>query len=132
MSGRSIRVRGTAGYDPLYHLTAYGLRNPVVAWCIENGVYDEFCGFCRGKGTVGSGSCLCRDEHAIHDSLCDTGCRPSSPCVCCRRTCPVCHGRKLQSDRPPCLQDVGDKESLAFALALGITVDEDPRTRQLR
>lgn len=46
---RRIDQGGSAFTSPLYHLSAYGLKNPWVGWCIANGVYVDM----ENRGATG-------------------------------------------------------------------------------
>lgn len=73
--------------NPMWHLQAYGLQNPMVAECIAKGVYDEVtCQHCRRGRT--------RDGY----------------------TCFHCQGTGFRRSRPLCQQDFGDMESLELAM----------------
>jgi len=37
----NARRRGTAFVNPLYHLSAFSIRNPWVQWAIEHGAYQD-------------------------------------------------------------------------------------------
>lgn len=93
--------------DPLYHLTAYGIQNPMVQEAIRLGAYDELsCYSCLGKRTLGG-----FDEDG-------------QPIPCGR-----CHGTGFREQMPVCKQDMGDEFSERMARRLGVAVDQ---RRQMR
>ena len=109
----------------LARLEAFGLSNPLVAWSIAHGGFDDLCTYCRGAGLVIDSPCEEReagpapvgsdfapsDEGAKQEPRCtrETG------CALCRRECPICRGSGLPKAEPVLAEDFGDDESRAMA-----------------
>ncbi len=94
-----VRVRKAAAFEaPVFHLAAYGLRNPVVTWCIERGIYNDLrCLTCKGTGRS-------RREPG----------REPYPCGSCQGS----GWRRLAKIHSA---DTGDPESSRIAANLGVT-----------
>ena len=121
----NIEAGSTAFTDPLFHLQAYGLHNPVVQWCIEAGVYQPaICPDCHGTGHQVSrygGTVWAYDadeEGALIPDL-------SSPIGWKRHPepCRPCGGTGHRQDRAPHQADFEDRQSLVLAEQLGIRVE---------
>ncbi len=84
------RLRATAFTNPMYHLTAFSLRNPMVLWAIEHGAYGFACADCGGTGSR-------RD-------------RWGDPYWCF-----TCDGSGFRPVDKVCAKDFADAESLAIA-----------------
>ncbi len=102
--------------NPLFHLDAYGLQNPVVQWCIERGVYDGVCPKCAGKGQVFSRPCVCAEPGQTEYVPGVPIERVPGGCRYCRSLCRACRGSGLTKDFEVLESDFGDAESMAFAL----------------
>lgn len=125
--GRAVSP-GSALSNPLYHLTQFGLANPMVQWAIGHGAYDEYCHACDARGFLATRPCLCVEAEGGCPTT-RTRCSRERACEHCRRRCGECGGSGLQADRPVCDQDILDEESRRVARRLGVRID--PR-RQLR
>jgi hypothetical protein len=112
--------------NPMLHFVKFGLGNPVVAWCVERGLYDEWCPGCRGRGYVVASPCANRE--ALGGFECDR----ERGCDECRSTCRECRGTRLRPSRSLCAQDFGGDEDVGVALKLGVRLPEDFDKRQLR
>ena len=100
-----MKLRGSPAFeDPLYHLSAYGILNPVVAECIERGVYnDHRCLGCLGAG--GSGRWFDSPERGSVEIPC--------------RECGGSGHRRVRPHR----MDAGDLTSQMLAARLGIETE---------
>src|SRR3990167_588209 len=105
-----MTTRSTPFENPLLHFEMYGLRNPVVQWAIERGLYDSTCAGCGGSGRVFRRPCFCMEPGnwpAIQ--------RVPGGRLRCRSVCRERRGAGLLKDFWLLEQDFGEEESMAFA-----------------
>ncbi len=119
--------RGTVTENPLFHFTAYSLRNPVVVEALERGLYDAICTLCT-RGRVFDRPCPNLEPGASDHHGQFKGCRR------CTRWCPECRGRYLRKDFAICRQDFLGEEDMAIAEQVmpGVTESWWFNERQLR
>lgn len=128
--GSGNPIKGGPAENPLYYMTAYTLRNPMVAEALSSGLLMDWCPQCNGTGILVARPCSCEESRFRGCEACS----PSAPCEHCRRRCPRCKGARVREDREVCYQDFGDEASLEVAQALPGRVNwaRWPGARQLR
>lgn len=117
--------------NPLFHFNAYGLKNPMVIWALEVGLYDEFCPGCRGRGFTFARPCLAREKgHALYHGP-EEACwpDPSTNWRGCGSVCRECSGTRVRQDRVMCEKDFGDEESLKVAMVVAPDAVRDAMRR---